>query len=84
MEVAAGTQAEVEAAVAGELLQHVVEHADAGFHVAVAAALEPEGDIDLGFLGPALDRALAHWPSLLAVVPLPSLQAARYRASVRA
>src|SRR5262249_39364359 len=39
---------------------HVVEKADAGRDRRCAGAVEVDRDLDVGFLGGALDRALAH------------------------
>jgi hypothetical protein len=46
---------EVDQAVAGDLVEHVVEEADAGRELGAAAAVQVEGDADLGFLGVAAE-----------------------------
>jgi hypothetical protein len=72
------------AAVAGELLQHVVEEADAGGNVIGAGAVEIDFGGDVGFPGLALDfRFAAHGRSLaqfLALV-LPSVYQLEGRAA---
>ena len=65
MEVALGADAEVDQGVAGDLLQHVVEEADAGGDFSRAGAVEVDGDRNVGFLGLARDRGAAHGGSLL-------------------
>ena len=51
MQVALGAQRDVDQAVARQLLQHVVEEADAGLDVVCAGAVEIDGDGDTGLLG---------------------------------
>src|SRR5439155_16312088 len=51
MEVAGGIEREVEDAVAAELVEEVVEHADAGPDVRDAAAIEVKRDVDRGLAG---------------------------------
>ncbi len=58
VQVALGAQRNVDQGVARQLLQHVVEKADAGFDVVGAGAVEIDGRRDLGFLGLAGDRGL--------------------------
>ena len=41
-------------------LQHVIQKADAGIDVAVAGAVQVEGDGDLGLAGFAFDSGSAH------------------------
>ena len=60
MEVALGVDRQVDQAVAGDLVQHVVEEADAGLDPALAGAVEVDGDRDVGFLGFARDGGAAH------------------------
>ena len=49
---------DVDQRMAGELLQHVVEEADAGRDVVGAGAVEIDGGRDLGLLGLARDGRL--------------------------
>ena len=58
VQVALGLERDVDQGVAGELLQHVVEEADAGRDVIGAGAVEIDGGLDLGLLGGALDGGL--------------------------
>lgn len=51
---------EVDAGMAGEEIEHMVEKADAGRDISRAGAIEVHGDLDLGFLGLALDLRGAH------------------------
>ena len=46
---------QVDEAVARQLFQHMIQKADAGIDGILAAAVEIEGDADLGFLGAAFD-----------------------------
>ena len=55
VQVALGAQIYVDQAVARELLQHVIEKADAGFHIVNPGAVEIDLRHDAGFLGQALD-----------------------------
>ncbi len=48
LQVAAGADVEVEAAVAGEQVEHVVEEPDAGLALAGAVAVERQADVDVG------------------------------------
>ncbi len=59
-QVALGLDGEVERAVAGELVEHVVEERDAGGELRIAAAVEVERHADLRLPGVALDFRLAH------------------------
>lgn len=54
-EVAGGLDVEVEEAVGGDLVEHVIEEGDAGVGVALAGAVDVEGDGDVGFFGGAGD-----------------------------
>ena len=56
---------QIDQAVAGELLQHVVEEADAGGDVVAAGAVEIDFRRHLGFVGPPLHGRPAHHRSLL-------------------
>ena len=60
VEIALGAQAQVEAAVAREQLQHVVEKADAGPDVVSAAAVERQPDGDRRFRGLPFNHAAPH------------------------
>src|SRR5262249_46081207 len=51
---------EVAAGVARQEVEHVVEEADPGRDRSATAAVEIDGDLDVGLLGGALDRAFAH------------------------
>ena len=55
VKVAAGLDLEVEAAMAGEALQHVVEEADAGGDRRAAGPVQVQAHPDLGLLGVAGD-----------------------------
>ena len=55
VEIAVGLQRQVEAAVLGEQLQHVVEEADAGRDVVPAAAFDLQRAADAGLFRVALD-----------------------------
>src|SRR4029079_16167535 len=57
LEVAIGADAETEAAVAAEQVEHVIEEADPGRRAALAP-VEVERDADIGLAGSALDRGL--------------------------
>ena len=65
-EVADGFDAQVEAAMARELIEHVIEHADPGIDIGLPGALKAKGNIDLGLFGLAVNGALAHRVSLVA------------------
>ena len=56
VEIAIGFELEVEAAVFGEELQHVVEEADAGGDLVAAAAFDVERAGDLRFFGVSVQR----------------------------
>ena len=60
MEVALGLDGEVDEAVAGDLLEHVVEEADAGRDLGTAGAVEVDADRDVGLLGLALHVRATH------------------------
>ena len=60
VQVALGLDREVDQAVAGDLVEHVVEEADAGGDLGRAGAVEVDVDLDRGLLGLALDRGAAH------------------------
>ena len=46
--------------MARELVEHVVEEADAGRDVRLAGAVEVDGDVDRGLVGFARNGAFAH------------------------
>ena len=74
VQVTLGFEGDVDQRVAGELLQHVVEEADAGGNVIGARAIEIDGRLDLGLLGGALDGSLPlHARSALLAGGRPSL-----------
>jgi len=58
MQIAFGAQRQVDQAVARELLQHVIEEADAGRDVARTGAVEIDGAADLRLTRDALDAGL--------------------------
>ena len=60
VEIAVGVKLQIEAAVLGEQLQHVIEEADAGGDVVAAAAFDLERAADLGLFGVALDGGGSH------------------------
>jgi len=60
MEAAIGLDRDVDPGMAGQQVQHVVEEADTGRDVGYAGAIEVHGDLDVGFLGLALDGRRAH------------------------
>ena len=55
VQIAFGDQLQIEAAVLGEQLQHVIEEADAGGDLVRAAPFDREAAADLRFFGVALD-----------------------------
>ena len=55
IQVAFDVDLHAEAAVGGDLIQHVVEEADAGFDFAAAFAIQPDVDIDLRLFGHAVN-----------------------------
>ncbi len=65
MQVALGLDRDVDARVPRQQIEHVVEEADAGRNVAAAGAVEVDRDLDVGLLGLALHRGLAHGKSLI-------------------
>ena len=60
VEVAFGFEFEIEAAVAGDLFEHVVEEADARGDLGAALAVEVQAEGDVGFLGGALELGFSH------------------------
>ena len=60
VQVALGLDGEIDAGMARQKLEHVVEKADAGRDRASPAAVDVDHDLDIGFLGGAIDRPFAH------------------------
>ena len=60
MQIADRLDRHVDAGMAGEQVQHVVEEANAGRDRGRARAVEVDGHLDVGFLGLALDGRGAH------------------------
>src|SRR5262249_36303207 len=60
VQVAFGLDREVDAGMARQKLEHVVEEADPGRDRRNAGAVEIDCDLDVGLLGAAPDRAFAH------------------------
>jgi hypothetical protein len=60
MRVPGRAHGHVDQRMAGELLQHMIEEADAGGDLVPARAVELDGDGDLGFAGVALDFGCSH------------------------
>ena len=65
VEIAFGRELEIEGAVFGEELQHVIEEADAGRDLVPAAALDAEFAADLRFLCVALEFSRANFSAQL-------------------
>ena len=65
VQVALGGQFQIERRVAGDLVEHVVEKADACRNMRVSGAVEADGDRNLRLGGIALDFAAAHGISWL-------------------
>ncbi len=59
VQIPLGAERDVDQAVARQLLQHVIEEADAGLDVVGAGAVEPDGAADARLLCVALDGGLA-------------------------
>ena len=60
MAIALGADGHIDERMASQLIEHVVEKADAGRNVGRARSVEVDGDLDARLLGFACDRALAH------------------------
>ena len=60
MEVAIGLHGDVDAGMPGQQVEHMVEKADTGRNLGHARAIEVYRDLDVGFLGLALDGRCAH------------------------
>ena len=59
IQIAFDVDLHAEAAVGGDLIQHVVEEADAGFDLAAAFAIQPDVDVDLRLFGHAINPRVA-------------------------
>ena len=70
VQVALGLERDVDQGVAGQLLQHVVEEADAGGDVIGASAVEIDGRLDLRLLGGAIDSCLPLHGKFALLAPL--------------
>src|SRR5207253_3823421 len=55
VQVAAGSDDQVEVTVAGDQVEHVVEEPHAGHALAGALAIQTEADVDVGLAGRAVD-----------------------------
>jgi len=55
--VAAGGDLQIQQAVAGDLVEHVVEERHAGGHLSAAGAVKIEGHVHIGFTGDPMDLA---------------------------
>jgi hypothetical protein len=60
MEVARGLDIQVDPGMSGQEIEHVVEEADPGGNRGRSGAIEIDCDRNVGFLGGAFDRCLAH------------------------
>ena len=60
VEIADGFDRDVDPRMAGEQIQHVVKKADAGCNLRHTGAIEVDRDLDVRFLGLALDARRAH------------------------
>jgi len=60
VQVADSFDLEVKCAVAGDLVEHVVEETDAGIELTLARTIQIDPDPDLGFEGVARDFGLPH------------------------
>jgi len=67
IEIADGLERQIERPMARHQFQHVVEEADATGNVRAAMAFQGECDVDLGFVGLAVNAGASH-----AVTSLPS------------
>src|SRR5437763_5886824 len=61
VQIALGFDMEMDARVPSQQIEHVLEKADAGRDRRGAGAVEIDSNLDVGFLGFARDRALAHF-----------------------
>ena len=83
VDVAFRLDGEVEEGVAGERLQQVIEHADAGGDLVLAAAVEVEGERDVGLFGLAGDLGAALTCQRCRQSPASLRRRGRYRARCR-
>jgi hypothetical protein len=60
LKIALGRDLKVDARMAGEKIEHVIEKADAGRNRCRAAAIEIDRHLDVGFLGGSAQRSLTH------------------------
>ena len=60
VQVADRLHRDVDAGMAGQQIEHMVEEADTGRSAAHTRPIEVDRDLDVGLLGLALDRRLAH------------------------
>ena len=60
VQVTACDQIEIERPVPRDLLEHVIEKADAGVNVRLSAAVEIQLQLDAGFVRGAVDRCSSH------------------------
>ena len=65
MQIALGLDRDVDARMPRQQIEHVIEEADAGRDLRAAGAVEIDFDLDVGFLGLALDGGFAHGESSL-------------------
>ena len=64
MKIALGLDGQVDAGMARQQVEHMVEEADSGRNRRRTGPVEIDRDLDVGFLGGTLDRTLAHeWVS---------------------
>jgi hypothetical protein len=64
VQVALGLDGEVDAGMPRQEIEHVVEEADPGRNTRRAGAVEIDRDLDIGFLGLALDGGFPHGVAL--------------------
>ena len=60
VQIALSLDADIDPRMPGQKIEHVVEKPDPGGDRRRAGAVEIDGDLDVGLLGLARDRALAH------------------------
>ena len=60
MQIAFGVKLEIHQAVAGQLLQHMIEKADACMNIIHARAVEIELNLNLGLISFTLHRSRTH------------------------
>ncbi|MCY1282374.1 hypothetical protein D9M70_312100 [compost metagenome] len=59
MQVALALDVQVDQAVAGDLVHHVLEEGNPGIEAGLARSIQVDGNLDLGFQGVARDGCLA-------------------------